>query len=68
MEPKNEMQYEEDLVKAMEELAVNSQRREELGREGRKRIELLYSWDRKIDNLIEVYRSVYRSWLKKRKF
>ena len=48
------------FASAMLDLASDAERRAELGREGRRRVEAEYDWDVMVDRVIEVYRQAMR--------
>jgi len=48
----------QELASAMTRLANDRPLRERLGANGRKKVEREYDWERKLDRMLEIYRSV----------
>ncbi len=53
--------YVEDLAAAMVRLARDPALRKRMGQEGRHKVEQLYTWDNKIDRILDYYRSAISS-------
>ena len=55
IEPANQQQFIEDLAAAMLKLAHSPALRSELGRAGRQRALRYFDWERKVDQILEIY-------------
>ncbi len=53
--PQAEPLFIQSLAKAMAQLALNPELRTAMGRAGRTRVETCFDWERKIDQIIEIY-------------
>jgi glycosyltransferase involved in cell wall biosynthesis len=60
IQPSRRERLVQELAGAMMELAKDPARRQELGRAARAKVEREYSWDEKIDRMIEIYAEVAR--------
>ena len=54
--PSNSQTIIQGFLEAMQKLIANSTLREQLGVQGRKRVEQLFDWDKKIDQILDIYR------------
>ncbi|MEY4514546.1 MAG: hypothetical protein RLZZ450_6668 [Pseudomonadota bacterium] len=58
IEPTGRTQMVAELASAMALLACDGALRERLGANGRKKVEREYDWERKLDRMLDIYRSV----------
>lgn len=56
IEPSEPLIFVDDLSKAIEKLAVDSHLRHSAGKAGKKRIEEEFTWQKKIDLILDIYR------------
>lgn len=56
--PTSEEDFISGLVEAMSTLARSPELCEAMGRKGREKVERLYDWDRKMDQMVEIYKEV----------
>lgn len=59
--PKSPEQVVEDLAKALELLATKPQMRDQMGKEARKRVEKVYDWNKRGEEMKKVYDMVVKS-------
>jgi glycosyltransferase involved in cell wall biosynthesis len=55
VEPRSPEQLTQDLMEAMVRLAGNEDVRLRLGKEGRRKVEREYDWERKLDRMLQIY-------------
>lgn len=58
VDPVNPEQFVDGLVAAMKKLAASPELRERMGRNGKKKVQEQYDWERKVDRMMEIYREV----------
>lgn len=58
--PENDQQFVEDLARAMVRLGENKTLREEMGRAGLQKVLREFTWEAKIDKIIDMYKDVVR--------
>ena len=56
VDPSNSQTITQGFIEAMQKLIANPTLREQLGVQGRRRVEQLFDWDKKIDQILEIYR------------
>jgi glycosyltransferase involved in cell wall biosynthesis len=55
VEPRSRAEFARDLGNAMSALAGDAERRRSLGEAGRRKVLVLYDWERKVDRMLELY-------------